>query len=865
MRVIPDGGSGVWDTPGSWSAFVPLDTPRTNLARNSSAELSGSNQWFQGGASTAACVYPERSTARSWVGSASFKLGFTDPNDGPSEQIGFWIYPKEIGTYMVSYYMKKTGAIKNWETLFNYAADPLSANPNSAIVLWREWDHFDTSESSWFRFAFSIDVTDARPILVRIRGTVNNYPEVFTAYVDGILVEKANSVDDYFDGSITGAHWTGAPFASESVMDYEPKPLQDFGFTVQSVVGGNSMMWNTISTPLAFGGGYYQRSIPLMTDITLVGALESDGSRIDLERKRRALAKVLSPRYGIPVRLVYQPKSPLVAIDQLNTYAGAVMVEAVYTGGLEGNMTSVTREDAAINFRIHTPYMATSLNWNNFPISIDKTVPVGSGLMRIDPNGVYHAVLNPTTGYTTARARDASGVMYAAVQLNGTTCEVVQLDEQNGTTRELGTFVKTGGGNCQIYQIGFDPRGRLWAAGQFNQIEGVTKNVLAYWDGTTWTSPISSITEGYAVGYPYVSGFVFTDTELYIGGNFNNINGSAKKNWARFNAALGLLSGTSGPNGASGDTVSPLVSITKDQQDRLYVYGLFDGVGGNTAKNLWSFKPSSQTWEASFDFGQPASAEKVMGVEVQQNGTLLVYGTFTQIDGEAADKVVILKGLRSWQSVPIIGADPNYTPISAHQASDGSIHIAAQTTSTATVQTGGWVQLVNLSNVLRPEYRPTVDTAFDTFQSFTYIQPYPDGTIYLGGNPDSGATVFTVPDTNVITNNGDANAYPEIVFLGPLYPFRMTNHTTGKMMHFNLTLAQGDVATLKTGPAFSFVSKFKGDVSGSLLAGSQPIEFFLQPGDNYINVGADDYGSTDARMIFTWLDTYESVSAVWDE
>ncbi len=112
----------------------------------------------------------------------------------------------------------------------------------------------------------------------------------------------------------------------------------------------------------------------------------------------------------------------------------------------------------------------------------------------------------------------------------------------------------------------------------------------------------------------------------------------------------------------------------------------------------------------------------------------------------------------------------------------------------------------------------------------------PDGTLTVGLDATGAATAA---GSTVITNTGTARSYPTITITGPSSGssriYSITNPTTGRAIYMSYTMLAGEVATLVFQPdALRFTSTFQGDISGTILPGSNPADFALTPGNNTI-------------------------------
>lgn len=863
-RSIPTPALSAFDdiNGGSWSVVQPADVPRVNFARNPSAEISATDQWVTGGVFPTYTNYPVKTSVRALFGSSSFRHDQADFPLDPEYQSGFMFTPTQLGHYVVSIYVKKIGKMDTFEI----NVDGNIANPQYTSR--RSYDHNDATESAWFRWVYEFDAIALTPMKVRFRTTIYTTPETYVAYLDGILVEHANQALPYFDGTFVGAVWEGTPHASNSILGVVYMPLIQLGFTMTSMVGGNNVAWNTISTPFAYGGAYYQGSTPGVTDFSIVGTIESDGTRLDLERKRRKLARLFSPRSGLPITLIYNPKA-----WNSTTYSEPLAVDVVYTGGLEGALDNETQEAVAINLRVHTPYLAYRTVRDSQTLTVNKTVDSTSGLIKRDGDGNWRG-MPYLAGYTTITAwtRSPSGVLFAAVY-NGSQSKVISYDETNGVVNDLGTFTGPNVGNIGVINsLKFGPDGNLWAAGRYDTINGTgTRLGLCYLQpGGTWQTLVFAWTQAYGAGiHPYFSDVAWIDNgDMFATGNFSTLNGTNVKNWVRIRAGtmMQIIGPTVGPKGNSGDTLPPRARVFTDDRDWLYIYGAFEGINTiGTQKNFWAMQINPTYAPVTLgDFNG-----EVYDALWLNDGRLFASGPFTTINGAAATGYAT-STVPTWKNFPYL---TGYTPAvlggfaiqgQGSQAPDGLIHTNYPYSVPADdVFAGGWLQFSD-SGLVRPEYRP----AFDAYDPSTYagaelraVEAFPDRSVLIYGV--STATTANVPNTNVLVNDGDSNAWPEFYFQGPMTLFNITNHTTHKTITFNLTLQAGDSATLTLFPLVKLTSRRGSDRTITINAGSQTNDFYLAPGANRINIGADDMsGST--KVVVSWQETFDSVSAAFN-
>jgi large repetitive protein len=126
--------------------------------------------------------------------------------------------------------------------------------------------------------------------------------------------------------------------------------------------------------------------------------------------------------------------------------------------------------------------------------------------------------------------------------------------------------------NGQVLSVSASPDGsRVYIAGEFTTVNGVTKNKVAAFNTATGAL-ITSFTVNIATR---VKAVVATNSTVYVGGQFTAANGQLRNRLAAFNAANGALLGWN-PN--ADYNVNALV-LTPDKS-KVIVGGAFQNTGG---------------------------------------------------------------------------------------------------------------------------------------------------------------------------------------------------------------------------------------------------------------------------------------------
>ncbi len=195
-----------------------------------------------------------------------------------------------------------------------------------------------------------------------------------------------------------------------------------------------------------------------------------------------------------------------------------------------------------------------------------------------------------------------------------------------------------------VHDFGSGPR--LYAAGEFTSIGGVSANHVASFDGSTW-SPLGSGTVG-----GYVSSLcVFDDgsgTQLYAGGSFSSAGGFVSANIARWNGTSwsGFTTGLDGP-------VRSLAVHDDGSGSALYAGGDFTHAGALVCNRVARWDAAGWSALGSGMAGGVQGATTVRCFSSFDDGTgtaLYAGGVFTSAGGTSASRIARWDG-SSWSAV----------------------------------------------------------------------------------------------------------------------------------------------------------------------------------------------------------------------
>jgi trimeric autotransporter adhesin len=158
----------------------------------------------------------------------------------------------------------------------------------------------------------------------------------------------------------------------------------------------------------------------------------------------------------------------------------------------------------------------------------------------------------------------------------------------SGTTwTNLGTIAGTIGNSLYVTDIDEDINGNLYVIGSFISINGITVNGIARWDGTSWHALGTGVDITSVATHPECLATI--GSSVYIAGSFTSVSGVAANMVAKWNG----FSWSAVGSGLSG-TGLPQCMIAKGND--IYVGGYFSNAGSTVVNNI--AKWNGTTWSA---------------------------------------------------------------------------------------------------------------------------------------------------------------------------------------------------------------------------------------------------------------------------
>ena len=361
-------------------------------------------------------------------------------------------------------------------------------------------------------------------------------------------------------------------------------------------------------------------------------------------------------------------------------------------------------------------------------------------IAQLNSDGSLDTSFDPGTGLN-------SGSNSIAVQLDGKiiiggSFTAFNDISQNRITRlnadgSLDTSFNIGiGTNSTVNAISTQSDGKIVIGGTFTTYNGVSRNGIARLntDGSLDTSfsVRSGTGNGNVTSNSVYCSAILPDGKIIIGGDFTSYNGTLQNRIARLNAD-GSLDSTFNPSTAANDTVL----TTAIQSDGKSIIGGFFSTYNGVLRNRIARLHLDGSVDASFNFTADFNYTKITATALQQNGKIIVLGTFSNVSGQLFDRIFRLNSDGS--------LDTSFKSFSGEASTPLLETIVIQ--SDDKILLGGDFDAINfddinsvtLSKIARLNSDGTYDTSFDSsvgINSVGYVNSIalqPDGKIIVGG------------------------------------------------------------------------------------------------------------------------------------
>lgn len=709
-----------------------------------------------------------------------------------------------------------------------------------------------TGRWQWLWFYYTETATTTRRIYV----TKNQSASTQTFYVDGLQVEAiaaGETVSTYIDGDQQGFvpnqspvayGWDATPHASTSYRTIQTRaggmvvPFRNFGWFLTAIVGLGLALPQNVATEYArIDGGYDDYTRKPTRQFTLAGQFEGRGSYPSLRQQRSGLSKLLDrDLVGQNQRLLLMRwiEDECGVID--STYCRAI---AKYQGGLEGNTDNHYAGQAPITFVNYLPYVVSD-GETAVSLTSQTTVTNANDIIQRSPAGVWSAFGTGANGSVNALVRAANGALYAGgafTSMDGVANTRGIAEWSTTNFKYFGTAVWSSLGSggavgAVVRTLVIGPDGALYAGGTFTLMGGIANTVnIAKWSGASW-SALGTGTNGDVNALAFGS-----DGALYATGAFTLAGGVANT------ARIAKWNGTAWSALGTGlDATGYALAATSDGS--VYVGGNFTTANGVGATRIAKW---NGTTFVALSSGMNAT---VYSLAVAPDMSIYAAGNFTTAGGVTVNYIARWNGV-AWSS---LGGGANAQINTIIFDNRGLLYVGGQFTTIGSISPPDSTAIWNGSTWLY------LDTDLPIKPNILALATTPENYLYIGYDTAGSAVMGAITTVN---NRGTGYVYPTIVIHGAASSaslYQIANFTTGKTLLFNLLILSNETLTLSLAPDnISFVSSFRGDVSYSILSGSNEADFFLQPGNNSISLFTS---SSSVTSEIRWNNAYLSLDDV---
>lgn len=834
--------------PPCLSIVVPVDRDVANMIDNPSFE-TGTTNWAGSG-----CGGITRVLTNQYFGTYSLQVTCGTPPSSPRGAFYGITNPLSLtsGTqYVASLYFLCPVANLEYDL---YVATTLgvrlSGRKFRSTGFWqRVWVPYkETSTTTRRLYIESSTLSSAGP-----NDTNKNF------WIDGVQFEEVPSGEPafpttYIDGDQFGFtpnefpkpyYWNGTPHGSTSVRGQLTRSggkvvnLRDLGLTL-SVVAGLGLAIPAHSS-LAFSqiDGEVLQVTQKQPRVFTIGGRVTQPNQVMLDDALTALASEMDADSGPrrePLLFKYQPMD-----DEENQTGSEVDIIATYNGGLEGQRDNPHSEVFTATYKQYLPVVLG--HTGGVALTNSSSVSNANSAVRRKSDGTWTAIGG--TGFSgglariTALARHPDGTVYWGgdfTDAGGSGADYAA--KYNPITDALSVVKGATSFNAAVEVITIGPDGIVYFGGGFTNVDGIAAadGIVAY---NPTTNTFSALGTGVAAGGSVFAIAFDGNGHLWAGGSFATMGGVANTvNIARWDGAAWNAVGT-GTNGLV-RTILPIQGSTD-----VFLGGDFTLAGG-VANTIRIARWTGSAYVALETGGADAAVRHIVK---SPSGLIYVVGVFTTLGGRSIEFIGTWNGF-SFQAIPGtpdfndsiqgIAFKPNGTFYVVGEF--GSVDGVTYPDAVAEWDGSGFVPLgVDL---------PGVAPVFDI------IAP-DDGSLYIGYNAAGSASVEAV---TTLEHSGTGNTYPVIRMQGPSSGtarlFSIRNISTGKSLYFNLTLLTGETAILNLDPSNpSFISDFRGDLSFTIMMGSDDSDFFLKRGTNRLAM----INSGSPTMTMWWREAFTSV------
>lgn len=796
---------------GYWKVVVPQ--AGINYAKNPSFE-HGLDEWTADGSNTL-----EQSSDYALFGNYSGKLTYVDTAD-PMAHITATV--DNNAHHQFSAWVYLTAA---WDQSIYLALDWTGSNMH---------EQDGTSQTGqWVKLTLRFTPTGTLTGDIGFR--VGTPPSGGVAYIDGIMLEEVDEDEPttFITGDLPGHFWRGAKGSSVSERKATTTEggkivdLADIGFVVEQVYGaGMPPVQHLAARRALLDGQEFQRTrIPhrvFRLRSSFVGSTLSD-----YHAERRAFIESIRP----------DDKDQAYIFRYSGAGGLAREIRARYDRGLEMRGPQGFNEKGIwVQFVAHNPFFERVGN-SSVALDVNNTVTSYGDLARID--GVWQALSTsaPNTNAVinaVAISNDGGTVYFGGnfEDFDGITGAdfIVQYDVADGSFSLLGG---SGDFNNIVNDLLVAPDGTLYATGTFTNVAGDgDADFIAQWNGSSWSAVGTP-----SAGSPSGAYAMVTDE---VGGLYVGVGGA---DWAGISGCdvLAYWDGSSWtrPGADHANHGNPVEGLEWGLDGKLYIGGSFVNLAGISSADYFArYDPDSDAFEAVLIDTLDGAVENVLR---GPGGELYIGGWFTQWGSEG----VVFLGVYNGQEIAQLGEGIADGGGAEHVErlrfdNEGRLWVTGYFTETGDGLELDDVVIWNGVTFVKPEFQNE-----DSPATHTGLAIRGDDLYMTFGSSISGDTIDVGGVTTVTNDgSAKAYPVLYFKSDGAARLTNVVNITTGRRLYFDYNLAPEEELTVDLRPGSrKMVSSVFGS-QWKILPGSDVSDFYLRPGDNEILAFVEDDGTS---------------------
>lgn len=643
-----------------------------------------------------------------------------------------------------------------------------------------------------------VTYTETSTTTRRLYVAKNSSSSTAVFYVDGLQLEAKAYATTYCDGDQRGCKWRGGAHLSASLRDGQARSggrevnLEDYGVVVTSSMG--------IGMPPSRHRTQERGRLPTkfigrrIQPRTIRIEIWAGGATISaLHALKKSLIDVFKPDLTAgdkPVRMIYCS-----ADDESPTE-----IDVVYDTGLDGGEVNASSEE--IDLRViayDDPYFYEQ---GNKAQTLSTNISLTHGKLLIRKNGVWSAA-GVFNGEIKRMIVDASGNLYVCglfTQIDGVTRN--RIAKYDGSAwSSLGT-----GLSSDAWDMAFAPNGDLYVVGEFATANGVTVNNIAKWNGSTFVALSGGLTGGVS---PLAYGVCVTkDNLVFVGGSFTTAGATPAANIAYWDIAAGTWNAIG--TGASGQ----VDSVTTDFLGNVYVGGMFATLNGVTVNKT-----------AIIEFGTVYAMGS--GLAAVSEVWRMHFGADKRIYAGTDNGVYRFVGSEWELLTPNIGG-----PEFDMSSKEDELWVVGEFSVVPPIESVDGVAIWTGFSWTIPDIQLGANGYY--FKSVLLN----NDDVYLAA--ETSSVDAKIGAINSINNEGSASTKPKFYFKNDsttveVRPMMIKNETTGATIFFNKYLWPGESIEIDI-ENMTVKSSFTGETWDSVVRSSDFIDFELIPGPNAIKV-----------------------------